>query len=104
MGSYNAHAGFLMQNARDVGVVPRYTVALENGDVVTCNQNGNDLSVYKGLALSPTDMSIQEQRITTVTSPMFFMQTSKVKSASPTSIPTCSSTPAPFPSVGKCCY
>lgn len=67
---------FNMVNVRDTGVVPRYTVMLDNGDIVSCNQDGGDLSYYIGLGLSPEDTSITEQRINTVNGPMFFIQTS----------------------------
>jgi len=69
---------FHMVNVRDTGVVPRYTVALGNGDIVACNQNGGDLSVFKGLALQPTDTTIQEQRVLTVSGPAFFIETDRL--------------------------
>jgi len=73
---------FTMENKRDTGANPRYTVALDNGDIVVCNQNGNDLSVYPGLALSPTSNDIKEVRVPTVDTPMFFMKTSALHSSS----------------------
>lgn len=77
-----ASGAFSMVNVRDTGFFPRYTVALENGDIIACNQNSNDLSVFKGLALQPTDISIQQQRVSTVTGPLFFLQTDKVSAFS----------------------
>jgi len=70
---------FTMDTQRSTGANPRYAVALDNGDIVVCNQNGNDLSVYKGLANSPTDY-ISEVRVPTVNNPMFFMKTSHASS------------------------
>merc|ERR1712238_460103 len=67
---------FTMDSTRETGANPRYAVALDNGDIVVCNQNGNDLSVYKKLANSPMDHSISEVRVPTVDTPMFFMKTS----------------------------
>lgn len=66
---------FTMDTKRFTGANPRYTVALDNGDIVVCNQNENDLSVYKGLAWVPTAY-IAEVRVPTVDTPMFFMKTS----------------------------
>lgn len=70
-----------MENVRDTGANPRYTVALRNGDIVVCNQAGNDLSVYKGLAISPRDEDIKEVRVPTLDTPMFFMKTSALDSS-----------------------
>jgi len=72
---------FTMDTKRVTGANPRYTVALDNGDIVICNQNGNDLSVYKGLANSPKTY-ISEVRVPTVDTPMFFMKTSALDSLS----------------------
>lgn len=72
---------FTMINARDTGALPRYMVTLDNGDVITCNQNGNDLSVFPGLAFNPLNTSIAEHRIQTLSSPKFFIQTSKIAAA-----------------------
>jgi len=69
---------FTMQNVRETGNNPRYTVALDNGDIVVCNQDGNDLSVYEGLAKSPMDTGIKEVRVPSLETPMFFMKTSAV--------------------------
>jgi len=77
-----AAGAFTMVIVRDTGVVPRYTVALENGDIIACNHDSNDLSVFKGLALRPTDTTISEQRLPTVNGPMFFLQTDKVSKVS----------------------
>jgi len=74
-GSFS-DGSFMTDTNRETGANPRYAVALDNGDIVVCNQNGNDLSVYKGLATSPMDTSISEVRVPTVDSPMFFMKTS----------------------------
>lgn len=71
-----------MENVRSTGANPRYAVALDNGDIVVCNQNGADLSVYKGLASSPMDEQIQEIRVPTLGNPMFFMKTSVLHSSS----------------------
>jgi len=67
---------FTQRTERDTGANPRYAVVLDSGDIVVCNQNGNDLSVYKGLANSPMDLSISEVRVATMEAPMFFMKTS----------------------------
>jgi hypothetical protein len=72
---------FVKEHVRETGADPRYTVALSNGDIVACNQISNDLSVYPGLALSPHDGSIQEQRIPTLKTPQFFIQTTKITSS-----------------------
>jgi len=74
---YSANA-LSMTNVRDTGIVPRYTVILDNGDIVSCNQNGGDLSVFNGLADAPLDASIVARRVATVNGPMFFVQTDKV--------------------------
>jgi len=74
-------SNFIQHSVRNTGADPRYMVALSNGDIVACNQISNDLSVYPGLALSPHDDSIQEQRIPTVNQPMFFIQTTKITSS-----------------------
>merc|ERR1712113_544367 len=80
---YTYAAGmFTLVTMRDTGVVPRYTVVLENGDIVACNHDSNYLSVFKGLALRPTDTTISEQHVPTVSGPMFFLQTDKVNNVS----------------------
>lgn len=65
---------------RDLGVRPRYTTALSNGDIVSCNQGSNDLSLYPGLALQPL-ATVSELRIPTVSNPMFFLRTSVASQA-----------------------
>lgn len=80
---------------RETGANPRYLVTLDNGDVITCNQNSNDLSIFPGLALNPLDDSIAEHRIETLTTPQFFIQTSKIATNRAKSHSMPSSTPAP---------
>jgi len=68
---------FTQTTERETGANPRYAVVLDSGDIVVSNQNGNDLSVFKGLANSPTDTSISEVRVAQgMNAPMFFMKTS----------------------------
>lgn len=66
---------FSKQVTRNLGIRPRFTAVLANGDIVSCNQDSNDLSVYSRLADHPFDENILEQRVPTVASPMFFLQT-----------------------------
>jgi len=74
---YRYSDGHFTQNAeRETGANPRYAVVLDSGDIVVCNQNGNDRSVYKGLANSPMDTSIPEIRVASMVAPMFFIKTS----------------------------
>jgi len=87
---YRYHEGvFTMETKRETGANPRYAVALDNGDIVVCNQNGNDLSVYKELANSPMDTSISEVRVPTLDTPQFFVKTSSLADSQllPTPIP-----------------
>eukprot|EP00928_Gymnodinium_smaydae_P061770 TRINITY_DN45782_c0_g1_i1.p1 TRINITY_DN45782_c0_g1~~TRINITY_DN45782_c0_g1_i1.p1 ORF type:complete len:372 (+),score=45.10 TRINITY_DN45782_c0_g1_i1:128-1117(+) len=67
---------FTLVSSRNTGITPRYTVMLENGDMVTCNQDGADLSFYEGIGLHPNNSSAVEKRIKTLKGPMFFMESS----------------------------
>lgn len=68
-------SGFSKLATRDVGIRPRYLTVLTNGDIVSCNQDGGDLSVFAGLARRPLDDTIAELRIKSIASPMFLLQT-----------------------------
>jgi len=61
-------------SSHDTGNHPRYMSALTNGDIVTCNQNSNSLTVFKNLANRPSAPTISTHTVSTSNlKPMFFM-------------------------------
>lgn len=78
--SYSA-AGFQLEYERETGRHPRYTTILPNGDIVVCNKHDSTLTVFQGLAASPTSLSVSQTTIPTVPGVSFFIESHLVPSS-----------------------
>jgi hypothetical protein len=71
---YQAAAGKLeMVRSQETGRKPRHMTVLDNGDIVSCDKDDNTLTVFKGLASSPTQ-AVQTVKVPTVDTVSFFYQ------------------------------
>jgi len=78
------------------GKYPRYTAALPNGDIVSCNKNEDTLTFFEGLAKQVPAGEVKTSTQDTVKKPSFFLQVCVDKPPTPAPAPA---KPTPEPAV-----